>query len=616
MSVITGLFKGVGKGLDVFRKVMHFVLMFLTFFILLATLSSGPSISLEAGSALLLNPRGPLVDQLSGDPVQRSLDALTGRGEAQTLVRDVVRALDAAKTDNDISAVVLELSSMAGAGMTNLQLVGDAIDDFKTSGKKVFAYGDFYSQGQYLLAAHADEVYMHPSGAVFLDGFGRFRRYYKDAIEKLSIDWNVFKVGEFKSFVEPYFRNNMSPEDRASSLVWMNQLWTAFQDDVAAARGIEASAVSNYANNIAKSVVASKGDLAKPALDTGIVDDLIQRDEFQERVLKHVQKNSENNRFKRIDLVSYTALLESKVKVPSGEKVGIIVASGNIMDGDQPPGSIGGDSLARLIRKARNDESLKALVLYVNSGGGSKFASEIAQRELKLWKQTGRPLVAVMSVVAASGGYWLAMEADEIWASPNTITGSIGIGGFIPTFQRTMARAGVNVDGVGTTSMSGTFRVDRELSDDVKAIMQSSMENGYLQFISNVATARNMTVEEVDKIARGRVWSGKDAQDIGLVDRMGTLEDGLESAAQLAGIGDNFVPHYVERDMTFEERLTLMFSTKMAAWSGNVSARSNRVGLSEALRSWVLRDLGDDIEALTRFNDPAHLYLHCFCELD
>jgi protease-4 len=270
-------------------------------------------------------------------------------------------------------------------------------------------------------------------------------------------------------------------------------------------------------------VAASDGDLAKPALDAGIVDELIQRDEFQQRVLKYVQRDAQSKRFKRIDLHSYMAIQDRKLKTPHGDKIGVIVASGNIMDGDQPPGTIGGDSLADLIQKARNDDSLKALVLYVNSGGGSKFASEIAQRELQLWKESGRPLVAVMSTVAASGGYWLAMEADEIWASPNTITGSIGIGGFIPTFQRTMARAGVNVDGVGTTRMSGTFRIDRELSEDVKVIMQKSMEHGYLQFISNVARARNMTIEQVDKIARGRVWSGKDAQDIGLVDRMGTL---------------------------------------------------------------------------------------------
>ncbi|MFK8031374.1 MAG: signal peptide peptidase SppA [Gammaproteobacteria bacterium] len=617
MSVIAGFFKGIGKGLDVFRKSVHFVLMVLTFFLIAASLMGGPKIALDSGSALLLNPQGPLVDQLSGDPVQRALDGLTGRSEAQTLVRDVLRVLKAAKNDSNISAVVMDMSSMAGAGMTNLQLVGNAIDDFKTSGKRVFAYGDFYSQGQYLIASHADEVYLHPSGAVFLDGFGRFRTYYKDAIEKLSIDWNVFKVGEYKSFIEPYFRNDMSPEDRSSSLVWMNQLWSSFQADVEAARGIEPGSVANYANNIADLVVASNGDLAKPAIDAGIVDELIQRDEFRERVLKHVKVDTESGGYASIDMGSYAALLDRNVSIPGGEqKVGVIVASGNIMDGDQPPGSIGGDSLARLIRKARKDESLKALVLYVNSGGGSKFASEIVQRETRLWKDTGRPFVAVMSAVAASGGYWIAMEADEIWASENTITGSIGIGGFIPTFQRTLARAGINVDGVGTTSMSGSFRVDRELSEDVKTIMQKSMENGYLQFISNVARARNMTIEEIDKIARGRVWSGKDALDIGLVDRLGTLEDGVLSAAQLAGIGENYVPHYVEREMTFEERLTLMFSTRMTAWKGNVSARSNRVGLSEVMQSWVFRDLSDDINAIARFNDPSHLYLHCFCALD
>ncbi|MEM7084337.1 MAG: signal peptide peptidase SppA [Pseudomonadota bacterium] len=615
MSAVASVFKGVGKGLDWFRKSMHFLVMLVLFFVLVSALTGGDKINLQSGSALLLNPQGPLVNQLSGDPVQRSLDSLTGRADAQTRVRDLLRALEEAKDDDRINAVVLKLGGMAGAGMTNLQLVADAIDDFKTSGKKVFAYGDFFTQGQYFLAARADEVYMHPSGGVVLDGFGRFRRFYKDAIDNLSIDWNVFKVGEYKSFVEPYFRNSMSPEDRASSLVWMNQLWDVYLNEVAEARGIDAETVSNYANNIASLISGSQGSMTMPAIEAGIIDDVLQRDEFNERVLSEVQEDEDSKTYKRIGFEDYLALLGEPVTLPGAESVGVIVASGNIMDGDQPPGTIGGDSLAHLIRKARDDESVKALVLYINSGGGSKFASEIAQRELQLFKDSGRPFVAVMSSVAASGGYWLAMEADEIWASPTTITGSIGIGAFIPTFQRTLARAGVNVDGVGTTPVSG-FRLDRALSDDVKTILQNSMEYGYRQFIENVARSRNMSVEDVDKIARGRVWSGADAQARGLVDRMGTLNDGLESAAQLAGLGEEFNVQYIERELTFEEQLTLMFSTRMATWSDEVSARDTRTSLSDIMQSYVLRDLADDIEALSHFNDPGHLYLNCFCELD
>lgn len=616
MGFLKSLYRAAISVFDRFRKVMHFVMMLIFFMFILIGFSGGPKVNLEGGTALLLNPQGPLVDQLAGDPVSRSLDRLTGNDIEQTLTRDVVRAIEAAKEDRRVSVLVLQLGGMAGAGLTNLQLVGAALEDFKTSGKKVVSYSDFYSQGQYLLAAHADEVYMHPSGLLFIDGFGRFRRFYKDAIEKLSIDWNVFKVGEFKSFVEPYIRNDMSAEDRSSSLVWMEQLWDSYQSEVTQARGLESDVVSRYVENFTASVVQADGKLAVPAIELGLVDELWQRDQFRQRVLELSSVNDDGDSFRHIALSDYVAMLDAQPEVGNANKVGVIVASGNILDGDQPPGTIGGDSLARLIRKATNDENLDALVLYVDSGGGSKFASEIAQRELQLFKQTNRPFVAVMSSVAASGGYWLAMEGDEIWASPSTITGSIGIGGFVPTFQRTMARAGISVDGVGTTRLSGAARFDRSLSEDVKTIMQKSMEAGYADFIGSVAKARNMSIEDVDKIARGRVWSGQDAQRLGLVDRMGTLADGVNSAAERAGISGDFETVYLERELSFQERLTMMFSARMQAFGGQVKMRSTRPSMVNVLRGIGLRDLEDEIIALTQFNDPNNIYIHCFCELD
>lgn len=615
MGALGKIFKGIGGFLDRFRKVMHFIFMLFFFLILIAGLSPEPTAKIAKGSALMLNPAGPLVDQLSGDPVQRSLDKLTGNDVPQTLARDVIDAINTAKTDERIELLVLDVQRLTGAGLTKLDLVAAALEDFKTSGKKIVAYGDFYTQGQYHLVSHADEVYMHPSGILYIDGFGRFRMFYKDAIDKLSIDWNVFKVGEYKSFVEPYLRNDMSPEDRASSLVWMGQLWDAYKEKVESARGLDAGVIKNYTSNFRAMVEESEGDLAKPALDLGLVDELWTRDQFSKRVLETVKKDPVTKKFKRVSLQAYVQKLRAKEDKMKGDQVGVLVASGQILDGDQPPGTIGGKNMAALLQKARNNKDLDALVMYIDSPGGSKFASEVIQREIQLWKETERPFIAVMSSVAASGGYWLAMEGDEIWASPNTITGSIGIGGYIPTFQRSLARLGVNVDGVGTTPLSGSARIDRELSSDVKTIMQKSMEHGYHQFISNVAKTRDMSIEEVDKIARGRVWSGKDAQELGLVDRMGTLQDGIASAANLAGLGDNYQVNYIERELSFQEQLTMMFSTRMRSFAKDVPVRSTRVGWQEVIERLDLTSLDEQLSRLTSFNDPKHLYVHCFCAI-
>ncbi|NNF16124.1 MAG: signal peptide peptidase SppA [Gammaproteobacteria bacterium] len=615
MAALGTIFRGIGRFLDRFRKVLHFVFLMMFFMIIIGVLSPAPAPTIASGSALHLDLRGPLVDQLSGDPVQRALDELTGNGVPETLTRDVVRVIRQARDDARIKVLVLDVQSLAGGGLTKLQLVAAALDDFKASGKKIVAYGDFYAQSQYLLASHADEVYLHPSGFVFMDGFGRFRTYYKDAIDKLSIDWNVFKVGEFKSFVEPYMRNDMSPEDRASSIVWLNQLWDALRTGIVTARGLEPGTLQSYANNIRALVEQSDGDLARPALEMGLVDELWTRDRFNKYMTVMVGKDAETKKYRRIGFSEYLASISRNDKQPDGDQVGVVVASGQILDGDHPPGVIGGDSLAELLQQARENKDLKALVLYIDSPGGSKFASEVIQRELLLWKESGRPLVTVMSSVAASGGYWLAMDGDEIWASPTTITGSIGIGGYIPTFQRSLARLGINVDGVGTTAMSGAARIDRELSDDVKTIMQKAMEHGYRQFITSVATGRNMSVEQVDKVARGRVWSGQDAQERGLVDRMGTLDDAIASAANLAGLGDDYDVNYVERKLSVEESIAMMFSSRMQAFGDQIAVRSARVTLGDFIRSIRFLNLDEQLAQVTALNDPMHLYLHCFCTL-
>ncbi|MEM6640797.1 MAG: signal peptide peptidase SppA [Pseudomonadota bacterium] len=453
MSAVGQFFGGVGFVFDLVRKVMHFIVLALFFLILGASFTGETPPPVPSGAALLLDFDGPLVEQLSGDPVDRAVEELQGAPIAGVLVRQLVRAIDTAAEDDRISAIVMRLERLGGGGLTKYQLVADALDRFRASGKSVIVYGDGYTQSHYFLAAHADEVYLHPSGGVAIDGFGRFRTYYREAIDKLQIDWNVFKVGEYKSFVEPYLRDNMSAEDRASSMVWLNQLWDIYVADVSDARGLSAGVLSAYTENLAANLDKNGGNVAALAVDAGLVDALKNRDEFRSDMNGRFGPDSTTGTYKHIPFSDYIVAqgLADPVVRPGTDAVGVIVASGQILDGRQPSGTIGGDSLADLVRQATADNSLKGLVLVVDSGGGSKFASEVIQRELLGFKATGRPLIAYMSSVAASGGYWISMDADEIWANEATITGSIGIGGFFPTFQRSLDSLGIHVDGIGTT---------------------------------------------------------------------------------------------------------------------------------------------------------------------
>jgi protease-4 len=619
MSAIRKIVGGIGSVFDVVRKVLHFIVLIVIFSLLLAVFSGDTVPKLPTRGALLINPEGPLVDQLSGDPVDRAFAQLRGEPASGVRVRDLVAAIDRAATDERINSIVLSLEELAGGGLTKLQTVADALLRFRQSGKKVYAHGDYFSQAQYFLAAHADEVYLHPSGGIFLDGYGRYRTYYRDAIDKLMIDWNVFKVGEYKSFVEPYLRNGMSPEDRSSSKVWLGQLWSAYESDVAAARELAPGAVDAYTETIASRLEANGGDIAQLAVDGGLVEKLLNRDQFRTYIEGIAGKDKATHGFSHVSLRDYVTLnrLAGPVVTPGDSAVGIIVASGQILDGSQPSGTIGGDSLAKMIRDASHDPKLKALVLQIDSGGGSKFASEVIQRELLAWKRSDRPLVAVMSSVAASGGYWIAMDADEIWASPSTITGSIGIGGFFPTFQRTLDRLGVHVDGVGTSRFSGQFRPDRPLSEEAQAIIQSITEHGYEQFITSVAAGRNLPVDEVDRIARGRVWSGQDAKRVGLVDRLGTLKEAVASAAAMANLGDDYGVRYVVKPLTVKEQVALMFAARADTWFGDeirsATARSTWYQIRE---TFGLSRLQDELTALSRFNDPHGVYAYCFCRVD
>jgi len=613
------LFVRLLRGLDGLRRFLVNLLFFgLLAALVTAALSGRPKV--PDGAALVVKPQGVIVEQLSpGDPLQRLVAESSGVGSAarETLLKDLLDAIRAAKDDGRIKALYLDLEDMAGGGLTKLRDLRGAIVDFKKSGKKVVTYSDGLMQSQYYLAAQADELYLHPDGMVLLEGFGRWRNYYKEGLDRYGIEVHVFRVGEYKSAVEPYLRNDMSPEAREMAVETYGDLWRAYLADVAAARKIRPDDISSLIDAMPDRLRAAGGDMAKLALEAKLVDKLAPRDEVRQRMIELVGKTDDGKSFRQVGVSTYLQAKGGDRTGATGKAnaVAVIVAKGDILDGDQPPGTIGGDSTARLLRRAREDDSVKAVVFRVDSGGGSAFASEIIRRECELVRKAGKPLVVSMGTVAASGGYWVATDADEIWAAPETITGSIGIFGMFPTIDRPLAKyLGVHSDGVGTTRFSDAIRPDRPLDPGVADLLRQYIDEGYADFLERVAGARKMTVEQVDKIARGRIWSGEDAKGLGLVDQLGGLDQAIDSAAKRAKLEKGYRVWYVEKEKTFRERVMSMLAAQAldvavaAGWAPQASASAS--ALSVAGR---LRDLQRDVERLSRWNDPRGVYAHCLC---
>jgi protease-4 len=606
---------GVWRGLDRLRRFLHLLLL-LGFFLLLLISAVGERVFIPETAALVIAPRGALVDQLSGDALGRAIAKAQGAALQETLVRDVVDALRSARDDARIKAVVLDLDGMTGAGLSKLQEIATAIGYFKESGKRVIAVGDGYTRDQYYLAAQADDVFMHPMGLVLVDGYSRYLPYYKTLLDKIYVDYTVLTVGEYKSFVEPITRDDMSPLDEEATRVFLDALWNAYQADVTTARGLAAPALQHYADDIVSLLGEAEGNTARLAVDYGLVDELLTRDTMRERVREAIGEATRPTRqaddYSQVSLDSYVTWLRTEaIAEPQSNKVAVIVASGTILDGVQPPGAIGGDSTSELIRRARGDEAVKALVLRVDSGGGSAFASDVILRELERFQETDRPVVVSMGSVAASGGYWISMAADEIWASPTTLTGSIGVGATIPTIPRTLDWLGVHVDGVGTTDLAGALDITRPLGEDMKGLLELSIRHTYADFVSKIAEHRERPVAEVDAAAQGRVWVGADALDRGLVDRLGSLADAIESAAELAGLeSGTYGLDYVELELGFAERLVLSMTAKVLAGVGRVVELPRwPAAVTQALESTLA-----PMAFIDRLNDPRGIYAYCFCD--
>jgi protease-4 len=558
----------------------------------------------------MIAPEGEIVEQLASDPVRRAFGQASGGPAPETLLRDVTDAIAAAKSDERIKLIVLDLGTLDSTGLSKLQEIGAALREFRAAGKRVVAAADSLDQTQYYLAAQAGEVYLDPMGLVYLDGFSYYRMFLKDAIDKLGVDVNVFRAGTYKSFTDQFSRSDMAPSEREESSVWLEALWSAYQQDVTRARSLPAAALGEFVTDEPAALAAVSGDAAKLALQRGLVTALKSRRQMADELKVLVGEDEDTHSFNSIGMNQYLASVRSKhvLKSKSDSRVGIVVASGEILDGHQPPGTIGGESTADLLRQARYDNAVKAVVLRVDSPGGSMFASEQILREVQTLRKAGKPVVVSMSTYAASGGYYIAVAANQIFASPTTLTGSIGVFSVIPTFQRTLEKFGVKIDGIGTTPLAGDMRMDRTLTPARRRILQTSVDHAYAEFLRRVGDGRKKPVEDVDKIAQGRVWAGVDAQRIGLVDTLGGLKDATDAAAKLAELGSDYSVDYIEPELSLREALLMQLRSE--------TLRIGRMAGIIAPRSDVERVLDPMLEqarAIAKLNDPRGLYAYCWC---
>jgi protease-4 len=560
----------------------------------------------------VIQPHGAIVEQLSGDPIQRAFDEAAGRGQTETLLWDITESIRAAAKDRRVEAILLRLDRMGGAGQPTLAEIASALQEYRATGRKVIAWSSSYDQAQYYLAAQADEVYVDPFGEVLIEGYSRYRTFYKGLLDKLAVDMHLFRVGAWKTGAENLVRVDMSPEDRSESEVYLNALWTGYREAVGKARGLEPDAIDRYVSGFIDSLRSEGGDAAAVAMDAGLVTGLKTDDELTARLVELVGAGGSPGEFSAVGIGDYVRVLraEEKLRRHPGGNVAVVLASGEIVDGEQPPGTAGGETVSALLRQARDDEGVRAVVLRVDSPGGSVYASEQIYREVAALKDAGKPVVVSMGDVAASGGYYIAAPADRILAHPQTITGSIGIYAALPTVDRTLGKVGVTVDGVGTTVLSGKMRVDRPLDPVLRDYVQLTIEHGYEQFLAHVSQGRGKTRDEVHEVAQGRVWVGSDALARGLVDELGSYDDAVKAAAGLANLPEGYGVQRVEPALSWAEALALQIRVRFAGFAGRV------LGPSLQGVTAVLEPMQAEVIRVRRLLEARDGLAYCFCAIE
>ncbi len=600
------IFKGIWKSITFIRLALAnliFLLMIAVFYFAFTYTGEGRPV-IEKESALVMNLSGPIVEQRRYvNPMDSVAGSLLGNEmPKENVLFDIVDTIRYAKDDAKVSGLVLALRDLPETNLTKLRYIAKALNEFKASGKPVYAVGDFYNQSQYYLASYADKVYMAPDGGVLIKGYSAYSMYYKTLLEKLDVSTHVFRVGTYKSAIEPFIRDDMSDAAKESATRWVTQLWSAFVDDVTTNRNINAKVLNPTMEELLTEMKSVDGDLAQLAVKMGLVDELATRQDIRTLFAKEFGSDGKDS-YNAISYYDYLATIRPDYTLANHD-IAVVVASGAIMDGQQPRGTVGGDTIASLLRQARNDEKVKAVVLRVDSPGGSAFASEVIRNEVEALKKAGKPVVVSMSSLAASGGYWISMSADKIVAQPTTLTGSIGIFSVITTFEKGFSKLGINTDGVGTSPFSGDG-ITTGLSEGASQAFQLGIEHGYKRFISLVGSNRAMTVEEVDKVAQGRVWTGQDALSFGLVDQMGDFDDAVELAAKLANVTEYGI-YWVEEPLSPTELFLQEFMNQVKVSLG-VDATSL---LPKSLQP-VAQQFEQDASLLQSFNDPKGQYAFC-----
>jgi len=590
-SVVGKLFSGISRAFAFARVTLANLLVILVVLVVIMIFASGTGREpISEGSALLLETDGMIVEQAGG---QDPLAVLSGGSLRETPLKDILSVIDKARTDDLVGALVLDTSSLGYVAPAQLEVIGDSLESFRGSGKTILAKSDFYNRDQYYLASFADEIAMHPLGEVALTGYGVYRSYYGGLLNKLKVNIHVFRVGTYKAFVEPYTGTGMSDAARHANQAMVDRLWSSFVERVARNRNLEAAQLVAYADQYDELLLGTGGDTARLALEYGLVDELLDAEALSSH-LKDLTGGSDS--FAHVTLGDYV-----DVDLPPlfGKSIAVVPLSGTIVMGDVPRGFIGAGTVSGLLKDIREDPQVGAVVLRIDSGGGSAFASEMIRAEVARIQDKGTPVVVSMAGTAASGGYWIAATADEIWAAPTTVTGSIGIFAIVPTFEEALGEVGVNRDGVATGPFVGALDPMGGLGEAMARALQSNVEYGYRRFVDLVAEGRGLTHEDVEAIAQGRVWLGVEAKEHGLVDELGHLDDAIASAAALANL-DRYQVRYVQEPLSTQELLMRQFLDGIGL---EPSAQWPR----RALGGLLLRELG----LLGSLNDPQHLYALC-----
>lgn len=586
-------------------RLLNFVREFFLnlFFILLILIGIGLYFQFQnkpadpAKGALLVDLSGVVVDKpIVNDKLREWGRELLGSSSTrlqENSLFEVVENIRQAKADDNITGIVLSLNNFVGADQPSLQYMGNALREFRDSGKPIYAIGDSYNQIQYYLASFANKIYLSPQGSVELQGFSSNTLYYKSLLDKLKITTHVFRVGSYKSAVEPMIRDDMSPEAREANSRWIEGLWQNYLTEVASNRNLSKEQLfPNAATDIVSRLQAVGGNLAQYALDHKLVDRLASRSAIEAELTDIFGWDKQNNDFNFISIYNY----QTKEKPQQDSQIAVILINGAIVDGLQTPGSVGGDTAAAQIRQARLDPKIEAVILRVNSPGGSVNASEVIRSELVALRAAGKPLVVSMGGMAASGGYWISTPANYIIANPSTLTGSIGIFGVINTVDKSLESIGVHTHGV-TTSPLADVATTKALPSEFSQMMQINIEHGYQTFINLVATARHKTPEQVDQIAQGRVWMGSDAKNNDLVDQLGDFDDAVKKAAELAKLDNYELQWFVDQPSLSDMILSQIGVSVQAMLPAPLSA--------------VATVVKDQTDSFNQFNDPQNRYVLC-----